>query len=374
MDDRVIVRVDESVCCPKCSAVFALKEGIARHVIEQYRDEFDAQAKAFREEIAAEVTRDADRRAAQQFTVRITDLQDQVAGAKRSEREAKEAIEKARTEARIKAQADAEQQRRGLEDDIKIQGAELQRLRDQELELRRQRQALEQGQKDLELNLQRRLDEERISIAQQISERESERFRQQDADFRKRLDDVQRANDELRRKLEQGSQQSQGEVLELQVEQSLTTGFIHDLIEEVKKGVRGADVIQTVRTLQGQVAGTIIWEAKRAENWSEKWLDKLKDDQREAKADLAVLVTTAFPRNATAPMARIGDVWVISPQVLRPMAETLRVILLEAHKLRQANTGRSEKAELLYDYLAGASFSHRLRTVLDSRTCEIALR
>jgi hypothetical protein len=116
----------------------------------------------------------------------------------------------------------------------------------------------------------------------------------------------------------------------------------------------------------GQVCGKIIWEAKRAENWSDKWLQKLKDDQQEAKADIAVLVTTAMPKGVTESFVRIGDVWVVSPHVMRPVAETLRVILLEAHKLKLVNTGRNEKMESLYNYLASAQFSQKVRTMLES--------
>ena len=101
-----------------------------------------------------------------------------------------------------------------------------------------------------------------------------------EAEYKKKIEDAQKANEDLRRKLEQGSQQLQGEVLELEIEHTLTDSFRHDRIEEVKKGVRGADLLQTVCTPSGQVCGRIIWEAKRAENWSEAWLQKLKDDQQ----------------------------------------------------------------------------------------------
>lgn len=256
--------------------------------------------------------------------------------------------------------------RKALEEDLQRKDAELQNFRSQELALRRQKQQLEDQQRDLELSLQRKLDEERAKITTAVSQREATRFAMLEAELKKKIEDAQNSNEELRRKLEQGSQQLQGEVLELEVEQSLTNSFFHDLIEEVKKGVRGADVIQTVRTATGIAAGKIIWEAKRAEHWSDKWLHKLKDDQQEAKADLAVLVTTAMPKGVTEPFTRIGDIWVISPQVLRPMAETLRVILLESHKLRQANVGRDEKIEQLYNCLASPAFAQRMRTVIET--------
>ena len=275
-----------------------------------------------RRELEEHLAHEAQRKATQASAAEIAKLQDQVAGAKRAEREAKEAIEKAREEARNKAVAETEQDRKAWQEDLARKDEAIKQFREQEIELRRQKQAVEEQQRGMELELQRKIDEERVKITASISQREADRFSLMEAEWKKKIDDAQKSNEDLRRKLEQGSQQLQGEVLELEVEQSLSTSFLHDLIEEVKKGVRGADVIQTVRTPTGMTAGKIIWEAKRAENWSDKWLQKLKDDQQEAKADLAVLVTTEMPKGVTDPFVRVGDIWVISPQVLRPMAET----------------------------------------------------
>lgn len=184
--------------------------------------------------------------------------------------------------------------------------------------------------------------------------------------IRKKIEDALRANEDLTRKLNQGSQQLQGEVLELELEHVLSNSFLHDQIEEVKKGQRGADVLHTVHTQYGVACGKIIWEAKRAEHWNDKWLHKLKDDQQEAKADIAVLVTTVMPKGKDEIIVRMGDVWVISPQVIKPVAEMLRSALLEANKLKLVNTGRNEKIELLYNYLSSAQFSQKIRTMLET--------
>ncbi|QDL35947.1 DUF2130 domain-containing protein [Rhodoferax sediminis] len=366
MQDKIILDANESIICPKCAHEFTLGDGITRQTIDRHAEEFEALLKAGRDELEKHLTRDAQRKATQAAAAEIAKLQEQVSNAKRAERDAQASIEQARKDAREKAAADAEQERKALQEDLARKDAAIKGFREQEIELRRQKQAVEEQQRNMELELQRKLDEERGKITVAIAQREADRFVMMEAEWRKKFDDAQKSNDDLRRKLEQGSQQLQGEVLELEVEQSLTTTFFHDLIEEVKKGVRGADVMQTVRTAAGIPAGKIIWEAKRAENWSDKWLHKLKDDQQDAKADLAVLVTTVMPKGVTDPFTRIGDVWVISPQVLRPMAETLRVILLETHKLRQANVGKSEKVEQLYAYLSSPTFSQRIRTVLDT--------
>mgnify|MGYP000387886017 CR=1 FL=1 len=364
--EKIILDADEHIVCPKCAHEFSLGDGITRQTIDRHAEEFDALLKERREQLELHLTQEAQRKAMQQSAEQIAKLQDQVATAKRSEREAQDSIEKVREEARSKAIADAEQARLALEEDLQRKDVELKNFRAQEIELRRQKQELEDQQRDLELNLQRKLDEERGKITAAVAQREAERFSLMEAEWKKKIEDAQKSNEELRRKLEQGSQQLQGEVLELEVEQSLTTTFFHDLIEEVKKGVRGADVIQTVRTSTGISVGKIIWEAKRAEHWSDKWVQKLKDDQQEAKAELAVLVTTAMPKGVTEPFTRVGDIWVVSPHVVRPMAETLRVMLLESHKLRQANMGRDEKIEQLYNYVASPAFAQRMRTVIES--------
>lgn len=364
--DHILVLTREPVTCPHCAHAFELHEGIARQTIERHHEALEQQTKALREELAEEVRRDLERKAAQQYGAAINELQAQLCAAKRLELQAREAIDKARVEAREQALADQQIQMRLMQEDLQRKGDELQKLRELELDLRKQRQALQEQQRTVELQIQRRLDEERDRLAQQIADREAQRYRLVEAEHRKKLEDVQRMNDELRRKLEQGSQQLQGEVLELHIEQSLASSFFQDVIEEVKKGQRGADVVQVVRTSSGDTAGRIIWEAKRAENWSDRWLQKLKDDQQEAKADLAVLVTTCLPRGMTGPFARVGDVWVVTPAVLRPVAETLRVILLQAHQLRQANTSKGERIELLYNYLSSPVFAQRMRSVLDA--------
>lgn len=368
MDHKIIVLADEPIVCPRCAHEFPLQEGITRQAIDRHADEFEAALRARRQELEESITAEAQRKAMQAAAADVTRLQDQLNISKRAERDAKAAVEGAREEARQKAVAEQSHVLRELQEDLATKTAAIETFRQQELDLRRQKRALEEQQKGMELELQRRLDDERVRLSASITQRESERFSMVEAELRKKIEDAQRANEDLRRKLEQGSQQLQGEVLELEIEQSLATSFFHDLIEEVKKGQRGADLIQTVRTSAGQVAGKIIWEAKRAEHWSEKWLQKLKDDQQEAQADLAVLVTTAMPKGVSEPFVRIGDVWVVSPQVLRPMAETLRVILLEVHKLRVASSGQAEKVEQLYHYMSGPGFSQRVRTMLDSFT------
>ncbi len=366
MTHKIIISATEPIACPKCDHHFPLDQGITRQTIERYESEFEEAFAEQRKELEAAMTKDAERKVTKQFAGQIAQLQEQLADTRKAEMDAKALIAQAQLDAKAKAQEEYAEEKKSLADELAAKDTKLKEFRDQELDLRKQKKALEDQQANLQLELQRKLDEERVTLTEQISRRESERHGLIEAEYRKKIEDAQRANEDLRRKLEQGSQQLQGEVLELELENVLESAFVHDVIEEVKKGQRGADVLQTVRTAAGQMCGKIIWEAKRAEHWSDKWLQKLKDDQQAAGADIAVLVTTVMPKGVTEPFARIGDVWVVSPQVMRPVAETLRVTLLELQRLRLVNTGRNEKQEQLYNYLSSAPFAQRVRTMLES--------
>lgn len=296
----------------------------------------------------------------------IAKLKEDLADVRKAEQDARALVTKAEADAKAKALEAFAGEKSVLTEELAAKNKQLATFREQELALRRQKRELEEKQASFQVEFERKLDEERTRLATQIGSREAERFALIEAEYKKKIDDAQKANEDLRRKLDQGSQQLQGEVLELELEHMLQSAFFHDQIDEVKKGQRGADVIQTVRTSSGQACGKIIWEAKRAENWSEKWLQKLKDDQQEANADIAVLVTTAMPKGNSETFCRMGDVWVVSPQVMRPVGETLRVILLESQRLKQVNTGRNEKMEQLYNYLASPQFAQRIRSMIES--------
>lgn len=366
MDKKIIIAADEAVVCPSCNHQFSLGQGITRHTIERYEHEFAEIAAAQRKEVEDAAAKEAERKATKQFTDQLNRLKEDLADVRKAEQTARGQLEKVQAEAKARAMADFAQEKAALNEELAEKTKQIHQFRELELGLRKQKKELEEQRASFQLEIERKLDEERVKLALQIGKREADRFAMVEAEYKKKIDDAQKANEDLRRKLDQGSQQLQGEVLELELEHMLESAFFHDQIEEVKKGQRGADVVQTVRTASGQVCGKIIWEAKRAENWSDKWLQKLKDDQQACGADIAVIVTTCMPKGVSESFCRIGDVWVVSPQVMRPVGETLRVILLEAQRLKLVNTGRNEKMEQLYNYLSSAPFAQRVRAMLES--------
>lgn len=241
-------------------------------------------------------------------------------------------------------------------------------LQGRELGLRKERAQLEDARQALELETQRRLDEQRREIEERVRAGEAERAKLREADLQKTIDDMRAKLEEAQRKSEQGSQQLQGEVLELILEEELAREFPLDSIVEVKKGVRGGDAIHTVMTRSGQAAGVILWEAKRTSKWGNPWPAKLKEDMRAARAEVGVIITTAFPPDW--PQGQYfglhEEVWVTAPAAALPLATVLRAGLLEAYKARVASANKGEKMEAVYDYLTSPHFAQKLRAVYDA--------
>jgi hypothetical protein len=176
---------------------------------------------------------------------------------------------------------------------------------------------------------------------------------------------MQRQIEELKRRAEQGSQQLQGEVLELELEALLSAKFPRDTIRPVPKGEFGGDVLQHVLGPTNQSCGTILWESKRTKNWSDAWLAKLREDQRAAKAEIAIIVSQALPKNIES-FAFIDGVWVADPKIALPVAMSLRQTLIEVACVRQASEGRQTKMELVYNYLTGPRFRQRVQALVEA--------
>jgi len=176
---------------------------------------------------------------------------------------------------------------------------------------------------------------------------------------------MQKQIEELKRRAEQGSQQLQGEVQELQLESLLRAKFPRDTIHPVAKGDFGGDVLQRVIGPLNQICGTILWESKRTKNWSDGWLPKLRDDQRAAKADVAVILSQALPKDVDT-FGFLDGVWVADPKVAVPVALSLRQSLIEISAARQASQGQQTKMEMVYGYLTGPRFRQRVQALVEA--------
>ncbi|MBN8700468.1 MAG: DUF2130 domain-containing protein [Chitinophagales bacterium] len=251
-----------------------------------------------------------------------------------------------------------------LEEDARVKSQQLQDMQKKELELLRDKSALEEKQKNFELELEKRFLEKRKEIEDSTIKREQELFDLKMKEKDVQLEGMKKTIDDLKRRSEQGSMQTQGEAQELLLEGILKENFPFDLIEEVGKGVEGADCIQTIRNNSGTACGKIIYESKRTKAWSNNWIDKLKSDKRNTGADMAILVTQAFPKD----MDRFGEkdgIWVCGFNEVSGLAHALRSGIIKIYEAQRAQEGKGDKMQMLYDYLTGNEFRGQVEAIVE---------
>ncbi|HEY7302195.1 MAG TPA: DUF2130 domain-containing protein [Xanthobacteraceae bacterium] len=281
-------------------------------------------------------------------------------------READARLDALVSEAQRKAREDASLDKQILERELADERERRKAAQQAELDLRKQKSALENRARELDLEVARRLDGEKQILEEAIRRSFAEQHDLKLKEKEKLIDDLRRSLDEAKRKSEQGSQERQGEVLELDVEAELARRFPHDVIAPVPKGVRGADLVQEVRD-GVRACGVIVWETKNTKHWQAAWLDKLKEDQRALGANLAVLVSTALP-DGIVEFGRIEGVWVTSLRAWPALALVLREQLVAVAFAHAAADGKQEKMEFLYHYLAGDAFRSRVTAIVEAFT------
>jgi hypothetical protein len=241
--------------------------------------------------------------------------------------------------------------------------------RQKELEFLQRESQLKQKEEEMELAVQRKLQEQRNELTDQIRKQEAERHSIKDTEYQlkvkeleKQLDDQKKLADEMKRKAEQGSMQLQGEAQELILEELLRNYFPFDVISEVGKGVRGADCVQTVRNQFGQECGRIIYESKRTNAFSMDWIEKLKKDMRSMGVDIAVIVTQCYPKGMDCFGERDG-VWICSFDEVKAVSYILRDGVMKLSNLSKSQDNRGDKMHLLYDYLTSSEFSEQWKAI-----------
>lgn len=240
-------------------------------------------------------------------------------------------------------------------------------LRQQELDLRGKTRKIEEKEKEFELQMKRTLDEERKKIEEETSKKEEEKHHLKDLEKEKVIQDLKKSLEDAQRKAAQGSQQIQGEAFELEFENILKREFPNDNILEVAKGTRGGDIIQEVIDRNGVFCGKILWELKNTKAWSELWIDKLKTDQRSITAESAVIVSEAVPDGVESAKFHKG-VWIAKRAFVLGLAYSLRLSLIQIGMAKRAMDGRKEKTDILFTYLSGTEFKHRVEAILEAWT------
>jgi len=348
-----------SVRCPRCSTSFELSDALTLELRDRLRIEL--QADITQREAQLHQQQEEARKRDEELSKARLDLEAEVT--RRTQTKVRD------LEARAKADAEQalEARLKDLSEAVTRKDQDLQQFRELELGLRKKQRELEAAVLDADLKVQRTLAEERSKIREDTEARTQESHRLKDLEKDKLIQDLKSALDDMKRKADQGSMETQGEVLELDFEERLRRMFHLDDIQPVPRGIRGADLVQMVRNPVGADCGSIIWETKNTKAWSPGWISKLKDDMAETRASLAILVTVALPEGI-ARFGQVDGVWVSDPLSALPLAAALRQQLLQLERERQASTGKSVKMEMLYAYLAGNEFKGRVEGIVEAFT------
>jgi hypothetical protein len=261
---------------------------------------------------------------------------------------------------------------RFLEEQSQRAQEQLKESQRKELEFLRKEESFRKREEELELEKQKAITAERNRLQEELRKTEEERFRLREEEtamrmkeYEKQLEDQKKLIEEMKRKAEQGSMQLQGEVQELALEELLRTAFPYDSVKEVGKGVRGADCILTVRNAFGQECGCIIFESKRTQAFGGDWIEKLKADMISCKAEIAVIVTQAYPKD----MDRFGErqgVYVCSFAEVKSLVSVLRAAILKLYEARKSQENKGDKMVALYDYLTSSEFMTPWNTMRES--------
>ena len=349
--------------CPNCNYEIRLTESLAAPLLAETRQRFQEQLASKDAEVARKSEELSQQR--EQLAKDRETLDDQVKQRLAAERsqlvaaEAKKAREAAAAELKAKADETAE-----LRQALEANNRKLAEAQQAQAELMRKQRALDEEKRELDLTIEKRVQASVDQIHAKARQEADEAARLRVAEKDQTIESMTRTIEELKRKAEQGSQQSQGEVLELELEELLKSRFPMDVIEPVGKGELGADMIQQVNGQLGQPAGIILWETKRTKAWSDGWLAKLRDDQRRSGADVALIVSHTLPKHIEH-FDLVDGIWVAHPRCALPVAVALRQALVDVSSSRLVQQGQQTKMEQVYHYLTGTKFKQRVEAVVE---------
>jgi hypothetical protein len=359
---------EPTIVCPKCGTEIKLTESLAAPLIASTRQQFEKQLAQKDADIAQRenVTREKEKALAEAKRHLDEQVADQVASQLKTERTRVVAEEAKKAKAASANELDAKaRELTELQDVLKERDAKLAEAQKAQAELIKKQRELDDAKRELDLTVEKRVQDGLTEVRTQARREAEDGMKLRVAEKDQAIVSMQKTIEELKQKAEQGSQQLQGEVQELELENLLRSKFPFDLIEPVPKGEFGGDALHRVNSPNGTPCGSILWEFKRTRNWSDGWLAKLRDDQRSAKAEVCVLVSQALPKGVDA-FDLVDGVWVTSPRAALPVATMLRQGLLQVSQSRALSEGQHTKTEMIYQYLTGPRFKHRVEAIVEA--------
>ncbi len=317
---------DLTITCPTCSSEIELTEQLAGPLVADQKAAFQAQLE-------------------------------------RQRAEAAQALAQAQEQAKAAAKAEAMDEAKALAERVKEQDAKLREAQAAQAAALKREQELKDKEAEMELTLQKMLAAERPALEERLAKEAQEKASLREAEQAQKIDALTKRIEDLQQRATQGSMQTQGEAAEMVLEDTLAQAFAMDGFTPVAKGVSGADVRQDVMSNNGAV-GAILWESKRTKNWTAGWLAKLRDDQRAAGCEVAVLVSTALPDGIES-FGQVDGIWVTAPRYAVPLASSLRQGLIDVAGAKGRAMGQETKMEMIYDYLTGTQFKQRVDAIVE---------
>jgi hypothetical protein len=356
-----------NIKCPNCATVFDVENVLSADVEQKLKQRYEKQLQESLSQINNDKKKlEEDQKAFEEKKRKENELFQQ-----RLQQEKLKLESELQQQLRKTITADYENQLRILQQSAQENEEKLKISRQKEFEFLKKEQEIKNKEQELEIILQKRLLEERNMMAQQIRKEEESRTSLKETEYQlklkeleKQLEDQRKLAEEMRRKAEQGSMQLQGEVQELLLEEMLRDYFPYDNIGEVGKGVEGADCIQIVRNHFGVDCGKIIFESKRTKTFNTGWIDKLKTDMRNKQADVAILVTQAYPKDMNCFGEKEG-VWICSFSEVIALTSAMRHTIIRVAETKKSDENKGEKMQMLYSYLTGIEFRQQIETIVE---------
>ncbi len=359
---------EPTITCPNCKTEIKLTESLAAPLIESTRRQFEQRLAQKDSEIIQreQAMREKEKQLAEDKRRLEDQVADQVAEQLKTERA--RVIAEESKKAKLASAAELENKARELtelQEVLKSRDEKLAEAQKAQAELIKKQRELDDAKRELELTVEKRVQDGLIEVRTLAKKEAEDEQKLKVMEKEQTIAAMQKQIEDLKRRAEQGSQQLQGEVQELELENLLRSKFPFDAIEPVPKGEYGGDVLHRVVGTGGHPGGTILWEFKRTKNWSDAWLVKLRDDQRTAKAEIAVIVSQILPKGVET-FELVEGVWVTHPRAALPVAMILRQSLLEVALARQSSEGQQTKTEMVYQYLTGPRFRQRVEAIVEA--------
>jgi len=349
--------MNNKIKCPNCGHSFDVEEAISGKLEAHFQSEYEKKISEQSEKFNQEKKKLEEEKQNLQEQKNKHDEIIKAELAKILDQE-KQKIEKTTLEA-------YEEKIKSLEEENEKRKTENKSLKEMEVALLRRENELKEKQDELSLQVEKQILERQKEIEDKARAKERAGFELEKVKLLKQIDDNKKLAEEMKRKAEQGSMQLQGEVLELAIEDLLSRTYPFDRIQEVPKGVRGADSIQIVINSAQQECGTIVYESKRTKNFANDWIEKLKQDQLTCKADIAVLVTETYPND----MDKFGErngVWICGFHEVKSLSFVLREMLIKTHLIKLSQENKGDKMELLYNYLTSTEFVQNINRIVEN--------